>query len=402
MNNVDLPTGTFLGELRLKEVYGQYEGPYLLSCENGAGHLFLALVTERGPDSDEWLYAPISAQRLEFVRTGGVSLRTAFSASESGLAYLVRIPHEPSVAEIEQIRNENIPQDYYPAADVRLALPPASVEHRQPAYELARHINRDIVDLDLDFKGHVRSEAPALAVGRLLQEFQAFARSYGEMLLRRLLRAGQRLAPDILRKQTEFLVVPFAAGSFSVRLYAACERNMFQDAAAKRIVTEFLSLVESAADSAERLSEGLESISGASARHFERFLDSIAFDGAIALDWGQPDEERGYRTGISSVAAQDVLRSVRQRQLGEIRELDILCLAKGIHERLKNFEIEDVKTGERYHGKIADAAMETAAHATINATYRAVLRESCEGTPSTGLTRKYMLLAFETAGQVLL
>jgi len=72
---------------------------------------------------------------------------------------------------------------------------------------------------------------------------------------------------------------------------------------------------------------------------------------------------------------------------------------KAVHSRLKTFEIEDIGSGNRYQGKIDNAAMESATHATINKNYQATLRESSEGTPSTGVSKKYSLLSLESPAE---
>jgi len=397
MNEACLPKGTFLGNLKIEEIYGYYDGPYLLSCRNDTGNRFLGLAVNRGGEFDTWLYAPVSAERLEFIRTGGLSLHDAFSLVEDSIVFQIDIPHLAGVATAEVLQVDAVPEEVLPDPSARLSLVAGHEEERTPVDQLSKRINRDVVDLQIKISGRTRPEAPSGLIARLLDEFQAFAESYGELLLRRLLKQGQKLLPNTLRQQTEFLVAGFAPGSLAVRLYAAQERSMFQDAAAKEIVGEFMKLIDRAAESGDDLAAGLQGVSGRPAIHFEGFLEAFTFDGELVVDWGQPDEIAVHKSRIKANVARDALHFVRERQLGEVHEFEIVCLAKAIHERLENFEVEDVASGERYHGKIEQEAMKVARHATINEKYLARIRETTEETPSGEILKQHILLTFQRA-----
>jgi DNA-binding protein HU-beta len=89
---ISLPDSINLDELKLLEVYEEYDGPRLFSCMNADGQLFLSLWVDDESDKDIWLYLPISKQRLKDIKSNKIDLREAFLNAEGGHEYLVITP----------------------------------------------------------------------------------------------------------------------------------------------------------------------------------------------------------------------------------------------------------------------------------------------------------------------
>ncbi|WP_394328494.1 DUF6575 domain-containing protein [Mycobacterium avium] len=90
-----LPRDTILGELTLLETYVFYDGPRLFSAQSLTDQRYLAAWANEGHEADEWLYVAISEARLNMVRSGARTVRSAFLEPE-GFTYRVIIPHDDS------------------------------------------------------------------------------------------------------------------------------------------------------------------------------------------------------------------------------------------------------------------------------------------------------------------
>lgn len=109
-----LPQGTVLGKLEILEIYESYDKPCLFSCRNVAGQIFLAVWISEDLDSDTWLYAPISLERLQIVAAGGIDLKSAFLEAEDGFVFEAVIAHYDGSTGIIKISCDNLDEDKLP------------------------------------------------------------------------------------------------------------------------------------------------------------------------------------------------------------------------------------------------------------------------------------------------
>ncbi len=392
MNANILPENTLLGRLEIVEVLGYYDGPYLLSCRNQAGHTFLALQVDEDKEADVWLYVAISPERLDFVRTGGLALHDAFVKPEDGTVYRVSVPFTPGSAEIGLLPASEVAGELLPDMSECLSLESVPMTNVLPANELARRINRDVVDLHLRLQGHNRPGAPSAVVGRFLEAFQHFADAIGEVYARRILKEGQKLEVEKLKRDTEFVLAGVTPGSLGVRLYASRERDLFQEGLSKEILGEFMALTDSIPEY-ENLVTRLGKIVGPPAAQYEEFLGCFSgLEGEIAVEWGCPDTDVPRISSVPTIAAKRALDRVQRKEDVESKEFTVRCLAVGIHDRLHNFEVQDLETGKAYSGKISDSAKPDTEHATINDVYKATIRQTRQVAPGHEPKFKYELI----------
>ena len=83
-----------LGKLEIVEVYIYYDQPVLFSCKNAAGHLYLVLAADENDQYETWLYAAVSVERLNHIRSGAIDLHDAFADSEDGFLLQVIVPYD--------------------------------------------------------------------------------------------------------------------------------------------------------------------------------------------------------------------------------------------------------------------------------------------------------------------
>jgi hypothetical protein len=109
-----LPIDSFLGDLKIVEVYVFYDCPRLFACRNTCGQFFLAVWLEDTEEADLWLYVSLSAQRLAAIRTGQIDLYDAFRSAENHWVYQVTTYYDERVSKIETISCDTLDDDWLP------------------------------------------------------------------------------------------------------------------------------------------------------------------------------------------------------------------------------------------------------------------------------------------------
>ena len=139
---LNIPT---LGKLKIVETYVYYDQPVLFSCKNAAGHLYLVVAADENDQYDTWLYAGVSPERLNHIRSGAIDLHDAFADPEDGSLFQVIAPYDDQTPlQIESIQPDQISEDMLPVPGERLDL------KTKPQMT-------EIVKILREFKGEVRS-----------------------------------------------------------------------------------------------------------------------------------------------------------------------------------------------------------------------------------------------------
>jgi len=121
------PKNTFLGELKLVEVYDYYSGPKFFCASNNLKQYFIVYWIDHRKDDDAlgWLYLPVSEKRLDEIRRAQKSVYEACINSEVG-TYLVYTPEESSNDTVEYVKLKELSKNLIPPNDVYVK--PESVE----------------------------------------------------------------------------------------------------------------------------------------------------------------------------------------------------------------------------------------------------------------------------------
>ena len=115
----DIP---YLGIHKVVENYVHNDDPALFSCKDSANHLYLVTVGENDQHKT-WLRVGISDERFNLIRSGGIDLRNAFTETENGLLFQIRIPHDDSTdPSLEVIQPNQIVEALLPLPGERLGL----------------------------------------------------------------------------------------------------------------------------------------------------------------------------------------------------------------------------------------------------------------------------------------
>ena len=104
-----------LGKLEIVETYVYYDQPVLFSCKDAAGHLYLAVAADENNQHETWLYARVSVERLNLIRSGAIDLHDAFTDTEDDYLFQVRFPYDtPTSPQIESIKSNQVSEDMLP------------------------------------------------------------------------------------------------------------------------------------------------------------------------------------------------------------------------------------------------------------------------------------------------
>jgi hypothetical protein len=373
-----LPIDTVLGVLEVVEVYDFYDGPRLFLSRNRVGLLFLAAWVEDATDRDVWLFVPVSANRVNSVRSGGLDLRSAFTEAEDGFVFRVAVDRSGTGAEVDRIPCLRLPDEFLPTHGEYLHLDTRTLPilHEEFAQDRARQTNRDAVILKVQVPETFRSEAPSLLLGQVIASFQWLVSSVGQALRGSATNRG-RLRPEIIR-ETQLLVTGFAAGSFAVTLESAETPNVVGESLVDAALETVYEIFDARAN-VENLRPRLAKVMPRAVSTYVALLRNLTSTGTgLDLEWASPLHERGGRVTLSATDVAEIVDVVRRSNL----QVPLLITADvrllGLNVRTLYFEVEDLATGERYTGHVADDAVSDVEHATINAIYEAEIAETVE------------------------
>ena len=104
-----------LGKLQIVETYAYYDQPVLFSCKDVARNLYLAVAADENDQHETWLYARVSSERLNHIRSGAIDLHDAFADTEDGHLLQVKFPYaSPTVPQSESIKANQVSEDMLP------------------------------------------------------------------------------------------------------------------------------------------------------------------------------------------------------------------------------------------------------------------------------------------------
>jgi hypothetical protein len=119
----DLLNIPMLGRLEIVETYAYYDQPVLFSCKNAAGHLYLVVAADENDYYETWLYAGVSKERLNLIRSGAIDLHDAFADPEDGFLVQARVPYDDRTPlQIDSIQPDKISKNMLPIPGERLDL----------------------------------------------------------------------------------------------------------------------------------------------------------------------------------------------------------------------------------------------------------------------------------------
>jgi hypothetical protein len=374
-----------LGRLEELEVFDYYDGPVLFSCRDLAGGLHLAVLTAEDEDGQEWLYAPMSQERYQHIRSGAINLHDAFAKSETGSVFRVAVPYaddEPSQASL--VSGLALPESLLPRATAVLEIPTQTMPDLSPSL-VAKAVQRgrEVMEIGLIFQGRLRTEAPTGLLGDVLTSFQDVFDTLGAHLSGQLPERGAIPASSRAWTQTALLVT--GPGSFRLEIASATMQDLWADSRVRDVAEEFLSLL---ADSAEpsRLSDHLKRLPTRVISVYSRFLEALQKDiDKTTFSWASPAPGRGGSVEIASFSVKAAAQTIAKIELVEHVDMHVEGTLVGADYTDRRFHIDTYD--RRLRGDVHPDALEDIDGATIGREYRAHIVETTHRRVISGDTR---------------
>ena len=379
-----------LGRLEIVEIYDYYDQPILFSCKNAAGHLYLVVAADENDQHEIWLYAGVSTERLNLVRSGAIDLHDAFAKPEGGFLLQATVPYEDQIPlRIEPIQPNPISEDMLPTTGERLDLKTDTLPVLSNSEEVAISRKQEILNLTLNFDGFFRTETPVAIVGKILERFQNVINAIGMICVQ-----SDRINEDVKSKM-QISLLGVGPGSFDLRLASTKTVDLLNHSDFGDAIAEFLALLKAGSDH-DQLKGILGQLRSKVATDYTKFLKLLSESVKDAkFTWASPDSDRGGTAYLSELQMRDVVEILQKFQEEATPKFTITGTLTGAFLRSKRFEIET--TDKTYTGVIAKEAIKTVENATLSQTYTATIQEITKRSETTAEITKteYQLLSLE-------
>lgn len=395
-----LPQRSILGRLRIVEVFHFYDGPRLFTCESASGSLYVVFWLGESDSTDDWLYVPVSATRLELVRAGDFSLQECVLRPEDGWLWRVATaPETGDLTSIDAIEPEELAPDDIPDPDSYLEGLGAAERERPPVpTELyASRANLDVVDFALTGEGRRRPTIGARtlsnAVGSLQSVVDAIALSQAGF------RSRKGRVPHGIKENVQLEVAGAFPSSFGLRMEAAVPPDLFGEAPTTPVFKALLGLISAGSDE-QRLADELAVLGGRVAGQYTALMTKLASVRAgFKLRWASPAVFESFSAPDVSWEKALQISDALLRTIEGVSEIyEIRARLDGIDVITKRFHLLNLETDERLRGHISEAYVPHARseQARVPGTYNATIQELQEVHPLSGdVKEKYILLNLE-------
>ena len=384
-----------LGRLKIVETFEYYDQPVLFSCKNAAGRLYLVVAADENERNETWLYAGVSEERLKLIRSGSIDLHDAFADPEDGFLVREIVPYNNQTGlQTDFVQPDQISEDMLPIPGERLNLKTDTLPALSSPEEFARSQKREILNLTLNFEGVFMTEAPAVALSKILGTLQDVFNTIG------MIHSDLSQVTEDIRRKMGISLIGVGAGSFDIRLASTEIVDLFNDSdfgsAFGNAIQRFLNLLD-AGSNQEKLKRLLGPLGLRVENSYTKFLKSLN-ESVIdtKFTWVSPNPQRGGTADLSKLQLRAAIEILERFQKAEPVTFDITGTLMGAFLKSKKFEIET--TEKTYTGDIADEALEAVSTATLSREYTAQMQETTEKSETTGeITKlKYQLLKLST------
>lgn len=393
----ELPKNTILGELKIQHVFQYFDIPRLFSCKNKSGSQYLALSTFDDYETYEWLYLPLSVDRLLALISKNITILDAFIKPEDEYLYQVSstFTGDSKVLHIlpEQLNNDDLPdKDVYIETTEKISIGFGSVD----AEEAAISSRRETFNIHLYPWDTQLPEIDVKEFGSILTSFQELADALGQYCKGEPTLKGA-IPADIL-EATKFRATQIFEGSFGIQLKSKTTSDLFHSSLASDVLLELTHLFESR-DDEDNISNKLHLLKGRVASKYRKLLKEITkLDSPIKLQWGSPNRERGGAISISKNELKNAFDLVSKIDIDMSDSVIFRAELLGLDVKIKRYRVRHLADNEDYTGKISEESVSQVSHSEINGIYNVTLKKIIETNSSSGSEYiKWLLVGLEAA-----
>lgn len=371
---LSLPCSPYLGQLKIDRVYEYYDFPRLFSASNKTGASFLVVSTFDDGEQFDWLYLPISRDRLATVSSGKVTLHQAFIQPEEGYLFKVSTDVNGQGA-VAHILPQQIPGEDLPSPDAKLS-PPEEIG-RKPyglgltdARAAALASRRETYNLHLYPSGMTSPELSSRALGNLLVDIQDLVDSIGQS------RSGEATSkgviPAEILKQTRLDACQIFEASFGLQLKGHQSPDLLNTSILGMALSELMTLFEIGADE-DKVSNKLHDLKGRVASKYRKLLkDLVAMQSPLKVEWASPVEGLGRTATIDQQTLIATYSVVSRISVAMEEEVTFLGELMGLDVSTQRFRVRDLETSVEYAGPVAGETI-ISGQSSIRGHYRVTL-----------------------------
>lgn len=383
---------TDVGTFAILEIFCYYDWPRLFSCRSNSGQLCIGLWVSGDDKGEEWLFTPVSSERLEAVRIGLVPVKSAFRHPEDGWLYKMIADYSSSSIRAERINPDAVDDDSLPDPDAFLRLSPSEVPSLGDAdiLQAARASMRDTVDIIL--RGHPDRPSGFVDQGPLGAALVALQRLVCSKALEH--HRGRISRAD--KERIGLMVSAFAPGSFAIRTVSRETTSLLDDTPVS-LALEFIHQAMRIGADAEQLSALLKEQKPLTVARYRAFLSAVSQGGcSVEFRWAPASGKSGVlRAQLSQGQIMTIIQMLKEWGDEVDNDYTVVGTLLAVNTRQQRFELMS-DDGIAYRGRISEQLQKHVF--TIPSTVRATIRETVEINPTTNEESiSYSLLDVEYA-----
>ena len=397
----DILNNRDLGKLEIVEIYDYFNMPILFSCQDYASTYYMVLFADHLPTHEMWLYAQVSLKRLNFIRSGLVSVHDAFANPEKECLNKAMIPHDNS-AEYSSVfvSPSELPKNIFPSVDDYLDIEYTPYVPQTGMVDIAEAAGREIIGFNFkSFEGY-NAEAPIAQLGSVLNCFQ------NVMNIIEVARQNFRSITPAIRERMRFYALATEPGSFEIKL-ASKKEDMSQQrlldlpSEQKATITQFFNLVKSK-DNQQDLKDILTKLGLRTTNEYRYLLASFnKLDADVTMSWTSPKASEDVVAFLSKSEILQLVEILKAIEEEQEKPQTIKGELIGLSLDRNRFELQVSGEENPIRGVIGDNPNVNITQATISSQYKALIQEIVKRNETTNEVVKieHILLNLEEVTQ---
>ncbi|WP_405121634.1 DUF6575 domain-containing protein [Pseudomonas petroselini] len=379
---LSLPVSTQLGELTFFEVFEFFDFPRLFTCRNRSGSFFLVVSTYDDGERFEWLYLPISIDRINTLIDRRMNLNQAFLLPEDG--YLAKVETNfYGVGLVEFIFPEQVPLDDLPTENAFLK----STTRKKyglgaiDAEEAALSSNRETYNIHLYPVDTNLPEIGIRSLGHMLITSQELVDALGQTVEGNVTVKGP--IPAAVLDKTRLNACQIFEGSFGIQFKSNLNVELFSNSLLAESL-QLMMVLMLAGDDEDQLSNQLHLLRARVTSKYRAFLKEVKMLGSpIKIEWGSPNKELSKSVTLSREQVDKAYEIVSQIEVDMSTEHVVIAELLGLDTRTNRYRLRTNDNVE-YSGKVLDEAVTSVRHSKINDMYKAVLKKAVQVSSMSG------------------
>ena len=372
------------GILEVIEEYDYYDFPTLFSCKSkkpvhdNEHQFYLVLFSDRSDDYDVWLYAEVTVDYLNLVRSAKVSLHDSFANPEKGRLLKVEFPRNKSVEfNSEFVSPSELSEHILPTVNDYIDIEYTPLIPQTSIVEIAQRAGREIVSINFNSIEEYNAEASILQLGNVLTCFQIMMNVIAMASL------GHTKVTPRIRDEMQFFALASHPGSFELKLASKeigiKQLSLFDESSTSSMqidtISEFFKLIKSKNNKPD-VKDILTRLGLRVTKEYRNLITTFnKLQANINLSWTSQKADKD----VEVVLSKDVIPLIAEslRNITEEQEKPFIIKGRliGLSLATKKFEMELQTSDKPIKGYILDDANTNITNATISSMYQATLRE---------------------------